>query len=99
MMINDNEPGTVRQPDRNDPGVENAEEPAKQAPGYNELQRGTNDSGGDTDQRDPSWRSGSDPSIAPADGGMQSEGEPGRSERDSTGGVEGTHAAGHKSDS
>jgi len=88
-MTNENGPGTSRQPDRNDPGIEDHDEPAKQAPGYNEIDRDTGDTGGATDQREPDWRPGQDPSNVPVNGGMQGEGEPGRAQRDSTGGVEG----------
>lgn len=91
-MTNHNAPGTAPQPDRKDPGIENRDEPAKQAPGYTEIDRDTGDTGGDTDQREPAWRPGDDPAKVPINAGMQGEGEPGRSERDSTGGVEGTPA-------
>ena len=85
-MTIDNEPGTAPQPDREEPAVETT----KQAPGYNELERDTHDIGGDLDQQEPAWRPGDDPAGQPANAGMQGEGEPGRAERDSTGGVEGT---------
>lgn len=89
-MTIENKPGTVPQPERNDPGVETTSEATKQAPGYNELERDTRDIGGDVDQQDPAWRPGDEPASQPSNAGMQGEGEPGRAERDSTGGVEGT---------
>ena len=91
--MNDNEPGTAPQAGRDDPGMENTDASTTQAPGYNELERDTHDAGGDADQREPSWRPGDDPATRPVGSGMQGEGEPGRSERDSTGGVEGTGAS------
>jgi hypothetical protein len=87
-MTNENGPAASPQPDRNG-GVEDRDEPTKQAPGYNEIERDTGDTGGDTDQRDTAWRPGEDAAARRANTGMQGEGEPGRSERDSTGGVEG----------
>lgn len=81
-----NEPGTQPQ---QAPGVEQPDEPEKQAPGYNETDREANDTDGDTNQIEPEWRPGDKPSSTPPNTGMQGEGEPGRAHRDSTGGVEG----------
>jgi hypothetical protein len=89
-MTTDNQQGTAPEPGRDEPGVENTEESTKQAPGYNELERETGNTGGDVDQQEPTWRPGDDPAGRPSNAGMQGEGEPGRAERDSTGGVEGT---------
>jgi len=65
-----------------------------QAPGYNETDRHDSDSAGDADQINPSLRPGDPPASTPVNSGMQGEGEPGRAQRDSTGGVEGTGAVG-----
>lgn len=81
-----NQPGTHLQ---QAPDVEQRDEPQKQAPGYNEIDREGDDIDGDTNQIEPEWRPGDEPSSAPVTGGMQGEGEPGRAHRDSTGGVEG----------
>jgi hypothetical protein len=85
-MTTNNEPGTA--PQRDGPGVESTEEPTKQPPGYNEVERDTHDTV-ETEQIQPSWRPSEDPAGLPENTGMQGEGEPGRSQRDSTGGVEG----------
>ena len=88
FMPNYNDP--VPRPEGNDGGIENRDEPTRQAPGYNEMGRGEDDSDGEANQIEPAWRPGDEPAGAPAGTGMQGEGEPGRAQRDSTGGVEGT---------
>lgn len=88
-MTNENEPGTAAPPGPNDRSIENNDQPTTQAPGYNETERGSDDPGGEANQIEPAWRPGDEPAGTPANSGMQGEGEPGRSERDSTGGVEG----------
>jgi hypothetical protein len=70
------------------PGVEQSEKPAEQAPGYNEFER-ADDTGGETNQREPDWRPGDEPETGSTNSGMRGEGEPGRAHSDSTGGVEG----------
>jgi hypothetical protein len=82
--------GPAPQPQHDEAGVENTEESTKQPPGYNEVGRGNEDTSGETNEMEPAWRPGEDPAGEPLNAGMQGEGEPGRSERDSTGGVEGT---------
>ena len=85
-MPNQHGPGAQRQqPD----DIEGRDQPTKQAPGYNEIDRHDSDTTGDADQPDPSWRPGEEPASTPVNSGMQGEGEPGRAQRDSTGGVEG----------
>ena len=72
--------------------IEGRDKTTKQAPGYNETDRHDSDATGDADQINPSWRPGDQPASTPVNSGMQGEGEPGRAQRDSTGGVEGTGA-------
>ena len=79
--------------DREPTDVEGRDKSAGQAPGYNETARHDSDPSGDADQPDPSWRPGDQPASTPVNSGMQGEGEPGRAQRDSTGGVEGRGAA------
>ena len=65
-------------------------------PGYNEERRRDGDDSGETNQAEPSWRPGDEPASTPVNSGMQGEGEPGRAQRDSTGGTEGVPARGDK---
>jgi hypothetical protein len=61
-------------------------------PGYNEGRKSDHDTSGDVNQAEPSWRPGDEPASTPVNSGMQGEGEPGRAQRDSTGGTEGVPA-------
>jgi hypothetical protein len=81
-----NQQGTQPQ---HETGIEQTDRAKRQAPGYNELDRDTGASDGETNQQDPDWRPGDEPASTPVNSGMQGEGEPGRAQRDSTGGVEG----------
>jgi hypothetical protein len=74
--------------------IEGRDAPTKQVPGYNEDARHDSDPAGDADQMPPSWQPGDAPANTPVNSGMQGEGEPGRAQRDSTGGVEGSGGGG-----
>lgn len=84
----DNTPAAP-QPGPAEGNIENTERPREQATGFTETERHSADDGGEVNEQQPSWRPGDDPTAEPVTSGMQSEGEPGRSQRDSTGGVEG----------
>lgn len=81
--------GPAPGPNHEPSDVEGRDRSQKQAPGYNETGRAAEDTGGEINQAEPEWRPGESPAIDAPNGGMQGEGEPGRAERDSTGGVEG----------
>ncbi len=86
-MTNPTGPGGAAQPGPSD--IEGSDKPERQAPGYNETGRAADDAGGEVNQAEPEWRPGEDAGGHLPNAGMQGEGEPGRAERDSTGGVEG----------